>query len=253
MISSLFIALVIAAAAGYVAATHWSGIRLRVPAAKNFTQALLTAVAVGAILGLSMVVAGSGVLARFDRTPPYLLRFIAPHIMLAMILSRSPYGRRLAIGLPTAFLVGFQAFRIPVELLLHHLYGAGMIPVQMTFEGRNFDILTGLSAIPLAGLASRAQAPRWMLYLWNFLGLGLLINIVGTAIVSMPGPLRLFMNDPANTLIAHWPHIWLPTFLVPTALMGHLLLFRRLANERAANSASGAKTFTSSRSLARWE
>lgn len=238
MIATLFMALVILIAAGYVAATYWSGLRLHVPAAQNLRQSLLVAVTVSGILGFSTVAASTGRLSRFDVMPPYVLRFIVPHVMLTMILSRSPFGRRLAMGLPISVLVGFQAFRILVELLLHRFYLQGLIPVQMTFAGRNFDILSGLTAIPLAWFAARSQVPRWMLYAWNFLGLALLINIVGTAIVSMPGPLRLFTNDPANTLIARWPYIWLPTFLVTTALMGHLLLFRRLRREREAQPLS---------------
>jgi hypothetical protein len=38
----------------------------------------------------------------------------------------------------------------------------------------------------------------------------------------------MFQNEPANTFIAQFPYIWLPTVLVPTAWAGHLLLFRRL-------------------------
>lgn len=228
----LFIAVVLIIAAGYIFATYWSGLRQRVPAGVNLRQSLIVAGVVTGILGLSTVAASTGLLSRFDATPPYVLRFIVPHVMLTIILSRSPFGRRLAVGLPVSALVAFQGFRIPVELLLHSFYREGLIPVQMTFEGRNFDIVTGLTAIPVAWLVARGQARNWMLYAWNFLGLGLLINIVATAIVSMPGPLRLFTNDPPNTLIARWPYIWLPTFLVTTALMGHLLLFRRLREDR---------------------
>lgn len=235
MNSTLLIAVVVAMAFGHIAAVYWSGRNLDIPVGRNLRHTLITAVVVTAILTLSAVVASTGLLSRFDAMPPYVLRFIMPHIMLTMILSRSPYGRRLALGLPIPVLVGFQAFRILVELILHRVYLAGSLPVQMTFAGRNLDIITGLTAVVVAWPTTRGQAPPWMLYAWNFVGLGLLINIVGTAIVSMPGPLRVFTNDPANTLIAHWPYIWLPTFLVTTALMGHLLLFRRLALDREPN------------------
>ena len=52
--------------------------------------------------------------------------------------------------------------------------------------------------------------------------------IMAVAILSTPGSFRLFQNEPANTFIAQFPYIWLPTVLVPTAWIGHLLLFRRL-------------------------
>jgi hypothetical protein len=34
------------------------------------------------------------------------------------------------------------------------------------------------------------------------------------------------MVDP---FVAHFPFVWLPAFLVQAALLGHLLVFRRLA------------------------
>lgn len=239
MSSGLLVFLVVLVACGYIAAAFWSGRRLGLPDAANLRQTFLLSSAVIFILALSTVVTSKGLLSRFDVMPPYVLRYIMPHVMLAMFVARSGFGRRLAVGLPLPVLVGFQAFRIPVELLLHRLYAQGLIPVQMTFVGRNFDIVTGLTAIPIAWLASRQRIPRWALLIWNAMGFGLLVNIVGIAITSMPGPLRLFANDPPNTLIARWPYIWLPTFLVTTALLDHLLVFRRLRQTEVA-----AQTFT---------
>lgn len=108
------------------------------------------------------------------------------------------------------------------------LHQQGRVPVQMTFAGRNFDILTGILALVVAALAMRNRLPAWGLLLWNRLGLGLLCNIVSIALPSTPTPLRVFLNEPANTIIATAPYIWLPVFLVPAALFGHLLVFRRL-------------------------
>ena len=115
-----------------------------------------------------------------------------------------------------------------MEVLLHRGYLAGIVPVQMTWSGRNFDILTGLTAIPLAILAARGQLPRWAAIVWNLAGFALLINIMTVSILSTPTVFRMFPNEPANTFIAQFPYIWLPTVLVPAAWVGHLLLFRRL-------------------------
>lgn len=51
---------------------------------------------------------------------------------------------------PPAWLVGFQAFRMVMELILWLLYKGGAIPVQMTPEGLNFDVLAGLTAPAVA-------------------------------------------------------------------------------------------------------
>jgi hypothetical protein len=148
--------------------------------------------------------------------------------LLTLALAASPLGARLALGLGVAWLVGFQAFRIPVEIVLAMLSHAGAVPVQMTVEGLNFDMLSGVSALLVAWLAARGRLPAWGLLLWNLLGLGLLLNIVVISALSMPLPFRAFLNAPANTIVAEAPFVWLPTFLVQAALLGHLLVFRRL-------------------------
>jgi hypothetical protein len=50
--------------------------------------------------------------------------------------------------------------------------------------------------------------------------------IVGLAIVSTPSPFGYF--EPQNLIVAFYPWVWLPTFLVQIALLSHLLLFRKL-------------------------
>jgi hypothetical protein len=46
--------------------------------------------------------------------------------------------------------------------------------------------------------------------------------------MSMPGPLRQF-DGPPNVWVGDFPFVWLPTVMVAAALLGHLLVFRRLA------------------------
>jgi hypothetical protein len=96
----------------------------------------------------------------------------------------------------------------------------------MTFQGYNFDILTGALALPLWILLHMRRAPRWALWAWNVTGLGLLLIIVGVAVAAFPVPFGLF--EPPNLLVAFYPWVWLPTFLVQIALLSHLLMFRKL-------------------------
>ena len=62
------------------------------------------------------------------------------------------------------------------------------------------------------------------------LGLALLIAIVTIAILSSPVPFRTFDAGPANTYVTGFPGVWLPAVLVQAALLGHLLVFRRLSD-----------------------
>ena len=150
---------------------------------------------------------------------------------VAVVLSR--LGSRLATGVGLGAVVGLQAFRIPVELLLHRLYAEGEVPIQMTYSGRNFDMVSGVSGLVLGIWLLRGRhVPRGVVLAWNVLGLALLVNIVGIAILSAPGPFRQFTEGPANVLPSTFPYIWLPSFLVQVALGSHLLVFRQLWVQR---------------------
>ena len=99
----------------------------------------------------------------------------------------------------------------------------------MTYEGRNFDIVTGVTGLVLGLWLLRSKAvPRGLVLAWNVLGLVLLANIVIVAILSTPVSFRRFVESPPHTLPSTFPYIWLPSFLVQVALASHLLVFRAL-------------------------
>ena len=174
-------------------------------------------------LSITGALAYSQALSNFQRVPPLL-----PLCILIAIGSVTAIAFTLREEIPLSWLIGYQAFRIPVEIFLHLGFLAGFVPVQMTWHGRNWDILTGLSALPIAWLASRNALPLWAAHLWNAVGFALLLNIMTVAFLSFPTPLRQFHNDPANVFVTQLPFVWLPTILVPAAWFGHFALFRRL-------------------------
>jgi hypothetical protein len=134
-------------------------------------------------------------------------------------------------------LVGAQAFRFPLELMLHRAYVEGLMPVQMSYSGFNLDILSGLSAIVVALQLARKPGSLVVARIWNAGANVLHANILAIAVLSTPTPLRVFHNEPANVWIAHAPWVWLPTVFVFAAIMAHVLVFRRLRYEdRAAGS-----------------
>ncbi len=100
---------------------------------REWTAAALLGILAWAALSASL--AASGVLGRFDRLPPPFMVFLVASTALTAVLAFSRVGARLIGGVGLAALVGYQAFRIPVELVLDSLYGAGVAPQQMTFEG----------------------------------------------------------------------------------------------------------------------
>jgi hypothetical protein len=181
-------------------------------------------------------VSGSGVLEHAILPPPLAL-FLIFSLGVAALTARSSLGTRLIQGLPIAALVGVQAFRLPLELVLHAWKNQGVIPVQMTFEGHNFDIVTGVLAIATGVYLYRAgeQASRGAVLAFNVVGSALLLVVTTIAVLSSPIPLRAYHGDPALMLGYHFPYGWIVPFCVGGALFGHVLVFRWLfAGRRAA-------------------
>jgi hypothetical protein len=119
--------------------------------------------------------------------------------------------------------------RIPVELVLFGLATAGTIPKLMTFEGANFDILSGLIAIGVVFTAFRSgRENRSLLITFNVIGLVLLANIVIIAILALPSPIQQLAVERPNRAVLYFPFIWLPSFVVPAVLFSHLAAFRKL-------------------------
>jgi len=168
----------------------------------------------------------------FSETPPRIVALIVLSVVGVYFGSYFSAARKLMENPGLAWLIGLQVFRVAVEIFLDLGYRAGFVPVQMTLEGRNWDVLTGLTALPMAWLVAKQKAPRWLIYAWNTMGLALLLNVVTIAALSMPTPLRQFQNEPANTFVTYFPYVWLPTYLVQVAWMSHLLIFRAATKQK---------------------
>ncbi|KIG12035.1 hypothetical protein DB30_02090 [Enhygromyxa salina] len=230
-LAELCIGITAGLAVGLPAMRWYAGVRGNEPVPSRRAATLRSGVAMLAWLVLTAALAGKGVLANFDRFPPPVMPVVLASFALTFVLAFSRFGERLARDLPLALLVGYQGFRVVVEIMLHEAGDQGVIGQQMTWSGFNFDVVTGLTALVLGVWLWRRDPgkpqPRALLWAWNLLGLGLLFTIVMIAILSMPTPLRQF-DGPPNVFVGYFPFVWLPTVMVTAALFGHLLMFRRL-------------------------
>lgn len=183
-------------------------------------------------LALIAVLASLGFFSDFSSLPPRFLVALGPAIIGIVFLVVLPRVRRFIAEVPLSWLILIQAFRIPLEWILHELHIQGIIPQQMTFSGLNFDVVTGLTALLVGWLArNRTWTTLRIAAVWNGMGLMLVVNILVISILSTPTPFRVFMEDPPNTFIAEFPFVWLPAFVVPLALLFHLWTFVRIGQE----------------------
>lgn len=193
---------------------------------------VLAVVALGA---LHWVLAERGLYTNAQAFPPPQLLLLAPVLvaLLGTVLLRP--GRAWLRGLPLFALTAVHGLRLPVELVLHDAYQAGLVPQDMTYSGFNFDILSGISALLLLLLWMRSGRPpgRAVLVAWNLLCLGLLLVVVGTAVLSIPSSVQRLNFAAPNLLVTATPWVLLPAVLVPAVLFAHVAALLRLLRGRA--------------------
>ena len=104
------------------------------------------------------VLAWTGFYTVTNTLPPRFALVVGPPLLLLAGLLATARGRRFLDALRPDRLTLLHAVRVPVELVLFGLYHYQAVPRLMTFEGRNWDILMGLSA-PLVYYAAYRLPP----------------------------------------------------------------------------------------------
>ena len=182
---------------------------------------------------LQTFIGRSGFYTNTDTLPPRFLLMIFPPLLFIIGLFITKSGRRYIDSLDIKWLTLLHIVRIPVEITLFWLFINKAVPEIMTFEGRNFDIFSGLSApfVYYFGFVKKKLGKNVILA-WNFLCLALLFNIVINAILSAPTPFQRFGFDQPNLGILYFPFVWLPSIIVPLVFLSHLASIRQLLSIR---------------------
>ena len=164
--------------------------------------------------------------------PPRLIFLALPALLFIALLFITGRGKQFIDGLDIKYLTILHCIRIPVEIILFWLFTNKAIPQLMTFEGRNFDILAGLTTpiVYYFGFVKN-KLSKPVILTWNFICLGLLHNIVVNAILSAPSPIQQFAFDQPNIAILYFPFNLLPAVVVPLVLLSHLAAIRKLLNK----------------------
>jgi hypothetical protein len=175
------------------------------------------------------LLAYSGFYSQLNTSFPKPVLMVAPVFVFIIFLFLNQKGKQFIDGLDLKSLCIIHFVRIPVELVLFWLYLHKGVPQLMTFEGRNFDVLSGLSA-PLVyyfGFVKNKLNIKTIL-IWNYVCLILLLNIVINAILSLPLPFQQFAFDQPNIAVLYFPFVWLPSLIVPLVLFSPLASIKQL-------------------------
>lgn len=181
------------------------------------------------LAGIQGYLANSGFFLVTDTTPPRLALIVAPAILMIILTFSLKAGRNFIRKLDLEIYTYLHSVRLAVELVLFSLCQLKFIPVSMTFEGRNFDILAGISAPVIAYLVfAQGRANRKLLLYWNFVALFLVLQVVVTGIFSAPSVWQRWSFDQPNIAVLYFPFVWLPGIIVPIVIFGHLSAISRL-------------------------
>ncbi|WP_258104272.1 hypothetical protein [Marinoscillum sp. MHG1-6] len=175
------------------------------------------------------VVTVNGYFLNFDSIPPRLMVFAAINLLIIILLFSLPRSRNFISQIPITTLTHIHIIRVPVEIVLWWLFLEHLVPQELTYEGANFDIISGITA-PFAAifLVGKKRQNRLWAVLWNVAALGLLINIVSRAIMNTP----YFISPTAelpNLAVFYFPFVYLPLFVVPAVLFAHLTSLYQLS------------------------
>jgi hypothetical protein len=178
--------------------------------------------------------------------PLGILWVVGPVVLFVVfVVVRSNIGARVAAAIPLWLILGFESFRIGVELLMHRLWEDGLVPKLLTYAGGNVDMFVGLSAPVIAWIATRGRLGLRLAMGWNVLGLLSLANVAASSVLT--GPLKLISTEVPNVAMWIFPYTFIPGFLAPLAVTFHVLAIRAIAarHRDTRSPASGISASTS--------
>lgn len=214
-------------------ALSYSFHKLRLPALQR--EKLLQFITAGLALWLA-ILAVLGYMGYFYEPATTFLRlslaFALPAGVAVLLLFSRFFGLIIRV-MPIRWLAYFQACRIATELFFWMGMKGGYVPVQMTFEWLNYDIVVGITGL-MAGFVffGRGRYRRFEGILWNTFGIASLANALLLSLFSLPGPHRAFATVPDSAFLTLTPFIWLPGLIFPMALAAHIFSLKKLFGHR---------------------
>lgn len=184
-------------------------------------------------LGIQSALGMDEFFIKTNDTPPRIMQMLFPIIVLILFLFGTVRGRRFIDGLDLKWITLLHSMRILIELLLYWLFSLHLVPQDMTFEGKNFDIFSGITA-PMVfyfGFVKKKMSKN-LVIAWNVICLALVINVMVIGILSVPASFQQINFDQPNIAVLFFPINLLPAFIVPVVVFSHLVALRQLIRNK---------------------
>ena len=165
-----------------------------------------------------------------DTFPPRFSLLLPPIVITLTYLLTGKRKELMVLNRNLKLSTFIHTVRIPVEIILLYLFAHKMVPQLMTYEGRNFDILAGITAPIIGWLYYKDRISDKALFLWNITCLALVCFIAINAILSAELPFQQFGFEQPNKALIYFPFILLPAVVVPLVIyqhIGDIIIIRR--------------------------
>jgi hypothetical protein len=149
-----------------------------------------------------------------------------PPLVVIIALMASPRFNKLIEPIDNFWLIYLQAYRILREFILLLLFRYSVIPSAMTMEGKNFDVLIGITAPFIAYYWFKNK--KWykpITLVWNIVGLYFILHTLYALFYLIPA---YNDGDTTNDILFSFPFIWIPSFLAPFGIFLHLLSIKKV-------------------------
>jgi hypothetical protein len=189
-----------------------------------------------AVLLVNIMGDGLGWFTSLDVLPPpfVVMNLAVLSIVLAIGMGyANKLGNMLVRSIQIETLVALQIFRLPLELLMLRAAYLQIMPMEFSMMGYNLDVLTGLGALLISIYCAWTWSlPLKVIWVWNLLGMACLLVIAVLAVLTSPN-VHAFGAAPKhiNSWVLYFPYSLLPSVLVSLAVLGHVLLTRKLLAE----------------------
>ncbi|MEQ9424959.1 MAG: hypothetical protein RJQ09_11105 [Cyclobacteriaceae bacterium] len=171
-----------------------------------------------------LLISSLGFLNSFALPPRIPLMVVLPSIVAMILVLRSKHFQHVIGSIPAHVILYLQSFRILVELLIYGAFLNGVFPKAVTFEGTNFDILVGISALLIGFLSSKNSIKPTVALTWNIISIAILGVTVATFIYTyyFSGVQLPFASE-----FASMPYLLLPGVLLPFAIFLHAISIKQ--------------------------
>jgi hypothetical protein len=156
-------------------------------------------------------------------TPRVPLFMVVPLFLFTAIFLFMNKNNKILSMIPIHIPIAYQSFRLIIELLFYFTFLKGILPIQVTFEGANYDVLLGFSAIFFAIYAYKKPDSKKLLIAWNLLGIGIVLFAAFTFISSFYYPSIWGEDASVPEKFIQFPFLLLPSFFMPSAIFMHVL------------------------------